>query len=82
MKRKYKFPPDDDREAWQYLVDAAHALLCIESAKQYGLVTGGPPIDQEQCEKALTRGRFLGFYPSHDCVERFIEEINGRKVGR
>ena len=48
---------------WQDLVDSAHALLTIDSCRQYGLVTGGPECDVERCRKVLEEGRAGGFSP-------------------
>lgn len=61
---------------WQAAVDAAHALLVIDAARQYGLVTGGPDIDVVRCEEILERGRKKHITPRPDAVERFIAELN------
>lgn len=49
---------------WQEAVDAAEGLLLIDSARQYGLITGGPKIDVERCQEILRRGREHGVYPA------------------
>ena len=59
-------------EEWQDAVDAAQALLEIDSAKQYGLITGGPDADVQRCEEILLYGKAQGIYPRDDCVQRFI----------
>jgi hypothetical protein len=41
---------------WQEAVDTAHFLLLLDSARQYGLVEGGPAVDIERCEAILKRG--------------------------
>jgi hypothetical protein len=62
-------------EQWQLAVDAAHAALVLESARLYGLVTGGPQVDVERCEDILTRGAAGGFTPAADAVDRFVGEL-------
>jgi len=37
--------------------------LLLDSARQYGLVTGGPEIDVERCEEILTLGKARGIEP-------------------
>ncbi len=58
-------------EEGQLAVDAAEFLLLLESARLYGLVRGGPPVDVERCEELLARGRALGYEPAdHDELAR------------
>ena len=44
-------PPNDPKapEEWQAAADAADALLRLDSARMYGLVTGGPEVDADRC---------------------------------
>jgi len=63
-------------EQWQDAVDAANACLAPDSARQYGLVEGGPKIDVDRCDEILRRGALLGYRPSPDAVERSIAETN------
>jgi len=51
------------REQWREAVNTAHFLLLLDSARQYGLVTGGPEIDVERCEEILTLGKARGIEP-------------------
>jgi hypothetical protein len=53
-------------EQWQWAVDAAHCLMLIESAKAYGLVTGGPTTKEARCIDILERGAALGYTPKDD----------------
>ena len=62
------------REEWQAAVDAAHACLCLDSARQYGLVKGGPAVDARRCEEILERGREMGIFAGEDAVERLVRE--------
>jgi hypothetical protein len=48
---------------WQEAVDAACFLLLIDSARQYGLITGGPTVNVSRCEDILERGRKQGVVP-------------------
>ena len=44
--------------------------LALDSARQYGLVTGGPVIDVDRCWELLARGRAKGFVPGHSFSSR------------
>jgi hypothetical protein len=55
--------PQNDAE-WQEAVNAAHFLLCLDAARQYGLVTGGPEIDIDRCLTIVERGQVRGFVPT------------------
>jgi hypothetical protein len=60
---------------WREAVDAAHGALTLESARQFGLVTGGPEVDVERCEEILHRGAALGYLPGPDAIENFIHAL-------
>jgi hypothetical protein len=60
---------------WQAAVDAAEACLLLESARQYGLVTGGPGINVQRCEDLLSRGEQRGIRPEAAGVDRELERI-------
>lgn len=62
----------DSPEEWQEAVDVAHVMLHIESARQYGLVRGGPVIDVDRCEQILELGELLGYTPAEDAIERLL----------
>lgn len=68
-------------EEWQFAVDAAEALLQIDSARQYGLIEGGPVVVVERCVALLERGKQLGHVPAADAVERFVAGWNASKEG-
>ena len=55
-------------EEWQAAVDAAQCVLLIDSAKQYGLITGGPRFDLDRAHDLITRGRALGYTPAADLL--------------
>jgi hypothetical protein len=48
---------------WREAVDAAEFHLLLDSARKYGLVTGGPVIDVARCEEILRRGAAQGYRP-------------------
>jgi hypothetical protein len=50
-------------EEWQDAVNAADFFLQLDSARQYGLVTGGPDVNVARCVDILDRGRALGYVP-------------------
>lgn len=59
MKRRM---PQTDAE-WQEAVNLAEIWLQVDSARKYGLVTGGPDVDVERCEELLKAGAAKGFRP-------------------
>lgn len=68
------FDPKNDAE-WQQAVDAAHVLLLVESARAYGLVTGGPNVNVDRCREILERGQNLGISPSATAVEDLLDQL-------
>lgn len=64
---------------WQHAVDAAEFYLLFDSARQYGLVAGGPVINAERCSDLLIRGAALGYQPAphHTLVARFLARGDG-----
>ena len=56
-------------------VDAAHFLQMLDSARQYGLVKGGPNADLERCQEILERGRAQGITPQSDALDRGVAEL-------
>lgn len=63
-------------EQWQEAVDGADACLWLDSARQYGLVSGGPKVRVRRCEEILEQGRRRGVYPRPGNVERFVAALN------
>ena len=49
---------------WQEAVDMAELLLMIDSAKQYGLIAGGPEVDAVRCAEIVLSGKALGYRPA------------------
>ncbi len=62
-------------EQWQEAVDAAEAILLLDSARKYGLVTGGPIILVDRCDEILSRGRAMNVHPNRVAVDRWIREM-------
>jgi hypothetical protein len=63
------------RRQWQDLVDLAHAGLALDSARQYGLIEGGPVINQNRCIELLRAGEKRGYRPSPDAIQKFVAAI-------
>ena len=59
--------PNNPQE-WQDLVDSAHALLSIDAARQFGLITGGPECNVDRCVETLQQGKALGIIPRSDAI--------------
>jgi hypothetical protein len=57
---------------WQLAIDMAHGALSLDSARLYGLVTGGPVVNVERCQEILVKGKAAGYCPSRDSVEKFV----------
>ena len=57
---------------WHEAVDLAEVHLLIHSARCYGLITGGPEVNVDRCQKILKKGRQLGIIPAADCVEKIV----------
>jgi hypothetical protein len=55
----------------QTLVDAAEGALALDSARKYGLITGGPAVDVDRCIECLEAGKRRAILPSPDAIERF-----------
>lgn len=70
--------PKTDTE-WQEAVNLADMHLKIHDAKLYGLVEGGPEIDQARCLDVLARGRSRGTFPKwiDDDMQRLLAEYAG-----
>ena len=69
---------DDDPSApaeWQASVDAAEGALALDSARQYGLVIGGPKVNADRCVEILDAGRKRGIVPSPDAVQEFVAAL-------
>ncbi len=66
--------PKTEKE-WQAAVNAAHGALALDSARMYGLVTGGPKVDQKRCIEILEKGKKLGIMPEDDSIDRFIKDL-------
>lgn len=70
-------------DEWQEAVNAAEAMLELESAKLYGLITGGPAIDVARCEQIMQAGITRKVLPDKVAVRAFldalIDELNGER---
>ena len=68
--------PEDPvtREEWQAAADVSSFLLLLDSAEQYGLVTG-PKVNVERAEELLSRAKAMGIIPSN--FEKLIKRFMG-----
>ena len=51
------------RREWQEAVDCAHELLVLDSARQYGLITGGPEANVDRCLEIIDKAARKGIRP-------------------
>jgi hypothetical protein len=63
-------------EEWREAVMTAEVMLRIESARQYGLITGGPAIDVERCQELIERGRAAGHVVTEGDIDAILR--NGK----
>jgi hypothetical protein len=60
---------------WQLAVDAADACLALDAARQYGLVTGGPEVDDRRAAWILAQGKLRGIEPRPDAIKNFLAQL-------
>lgn len=48
-------------QEWEEVLEMAEFMLLLNSARQYGLVTGGPVVDVERCAEIIKKGRAKGY---------------------
>jgi hypothetical protein len=53
------------KEQWQEAANLAEFCLLLDSARQYGLVTGGPEVNLDRCEEIIAKARKRGIFPAH-----------------
>jgi hypothetical protein len=51
-------------DEWQLAVDGAKFYLGVDAARQYGLITGGPKVNAERCQRLLELGKRKGYTPA------------------
>lgn len=58
-------PVDPETPAeWQDAANAASFFLLLESARAFGLVTGGPTVDVDRCDQILEAAAARGVTPA------------------
>lgn len=62
---------------WQQAVDWSELFLRLDSARQYGLITGGPVVQVDRCVDLLARGKAQGIEPIAANVEAYLRIIGG-----
>ena len=70
-KRARRLVPGTSQE-WQEAVNLAEFLLLVHSARQYGLITGGPEVNVDRCVDMLARGARHGYRPVRSAVDAAI----------
>lgn len=75
-------PFPTERRELQLAVNAASALLAIHSAREYGLLSGGPPADVAQCRRMLEHGQELGVTPTRRAIEEYVAGLARQKARR
>jgi len=64
------------KSEWQEAADAAQGALALDSARMYGLVIGGPKVNQERCIEILEKANARRVVPSPNAVQRFVAGVN------
>jgi hypothetical protein len=72
-KKKAKLKHPQTPAEWQEAVNQAHFWLLVDSARQYGLITGGPEVNLNRCEEILEKGKAQGIEPDPAGVEEIIK---------
>lgn len=72
MKR---LPPKHRRDLWEDLANQAEAGLRVDSARAYGLITGGPKINWERCQEVLERAKALGIVPTERGIGQALRAL-------
>lgn len=62
---------------WQEAVNLAEFCVLLDSARQYGLVRGGPKVDVERCLLVLSAGRTRGVLPQRAELDRLTRIFAG-----
>lgn len=65
-------------EQWQVAVDWAELLLMVDSARQFGLIKGGPRVNISRCESILKLGANRGITPRNLTDEelcRYLKQL-------
>jgi hypothetical protein len=62
-------------EEWQEVVDMADAFLRVDSARRYGLITGGPAVNVSRCDELLAQGKARGIVPDPARVELILRTL-------
>ena len=83
MKGRAKYQDPQTPAEWQEAVDWAEFYTQVDSARKYGLITGGPEVDVRRCEQLLKRGAARGVQPSDDAIRVCLHAlgIRGRTDG-
>jgi len=64
-------------EKGQEAADVAQWALALDSARQFGLVEGGPKVNVERCEEILNLAEKRGIRPHKDAVACIMRGMAG-----
>jgi hypothetical protein len=67
---------------WQDAADLAEAALLVDSARTYGIITGGPAVDAARAASLLEQARRRGVLPRKPSVTAIIRAMAGRPATR
>lgn len=71
MSIELAYPDPDTTDEWQKAADLAYGASVLQAARNYGLVTGGPVVNQARCDFILSEARKRGIHPHPDAAKRF-----------
>lgn len=72
-------PPRNPRtkKEWQEAADGAQLAFLIDSARQYGLIEGGPKFDLDRCDWILQEAKRRGITPTPIEQMDLAKELEG-----
>jgi hypothetical protein len=69
---------------WREAATWASVLLHLDSARAYGLVTGGPAVNVDRCIELLERAKARGIVPTEAdeavCLRQLVAESSGTEM--
>src|SRR5687768_7942284 len=67
-------------DEWQHAVNLAEMHLRIDSARQYGLITGGATVDVDRCLEIIAGGAWRGIKHTEKGVDLALELELGYRI--
>lgn len=76
---QFAFESGDPRtlQEWQYAADLADLALCVDAARQFGLITGGLVVNVQRCEEIIERAatRLIAPQPPPELLSVFVDAL-------